>query len=375
MFATSLIRWGYEKVLKPIYFKIDPEVIHDRMIGVGSFLGKSVLMRKVTSTFFEYQNPMLEQDVLGIHFKNPIGLAAGFDKNGKLSDILPSVGFGFEEIGSITGEFCAGNPKKRLWRLPALKGLVVNYGLPNEGAEMISKRLQGKRFDFPIGISLAKTNNQACAVDEAGIQDYRKGLNAFLNIGDYITINVSCPNAYGGQPFQSAQSLDRLLMSLDELKLSKPLFIKLSADTSIDDVEVLVEVANRHHVQGFIIANLTKQYQRSGIAEELQKQGITAGGISGKPTEALSNALISAFYKRCGKRFVIIGCGGVFSAEDAYKKIKSGATLIQLITGMIYEGPQVIGEMNQGLVQLLRADGYKNISEAIGVDVSGNVIE
>lgn len=370
MFATSLIRWGYEKVLKPIYFKMDPEVIHDRMIGVGAFLGRSALMQKTVSGVFEYQHPMLEQDVLGILFKNPIGLAAGFDKNGRLADILPSVGFGFEEIGSVTGEPCAGNPKKRLWRVPNIKGLVVNYGLPNEGAEVISKRLKGKRFRFPIGISLAKTNNQQCAIDEAGMRDYYKGMELFLDIGDYFTINVSCPNAYGGQPFQSAHSLDRLLAVLDELKVSKPVFVKLSADTPIGDVEVLVEVANRHHVQGFVISNLTKQYERSGIAEELQKQGITTGGISGKPTEELSNALIAAFYKRCGKKYVIIGCGGVFSAEDAYKKIKYGATLVQLITGMIYEGPQLIGEMNQGLVQLLQADGYTSISEAIGSSVS-----
>lgn len=368
MLGTSFFRWGYRRVLKPIFFRLDPEFIHDRMLASGELLGRFNATRRMTSGFFEYQHPMLEQDILGIHFKNPIGLAAGFDKNGRLSDILPSVGFGFEEIGSITGEPCKGNPKKRLWRLSEIKALVVNYGLPNEGVEKVVQRLSVKTFRFPIGISLAKTNCQECAVDEVGMRDYLKGMKVSAGVGDYYTINVSCPNAYGGQPFQDARSLDRLLSVLDTVETSKPVFIKLSADTRLQDVESIVEAAGRHHVNGFIIANLTKQYDKSGIAEELQKQGITTGGISGKPTEVLSNALLSAFYRRCKSRYVLIGCGGVFTAEDAYRKIKCGASLVQLITGMIYEGPQSIGEMNKGLVQLLQRDGFKRISDAVGID-------
>lgn len=368
MFATSFFRWGYRYLLKPIYFRLDPESVHDRMLGVGSVLGRVGALRRFTSFCFEYRHPMLEQDVSGIRFKNPIGLAAGFDKNGRLADILPAVGFGFEEIGSVTGEPCVGNPKKRLWRLPSIDGLVVNYGLPNQGAEAISRKLKGKKFDVPIGISLAKTNCQACAVDEVGIQDYRKGLEAFLEIGDYYTINVSCPNAFGGQPFQDPESLDRLLNELDVVHTNKPVFVKISADTPITDVPAMVDVASRHHVQGFVIANLTKRYERLGIAEEMKKQGIVTGGISGKPTRELSDALLSEFYRYGGDRFVLIGCGGIFTAEDAYRKIRLGASLVQLITGMIYEGPQLIGELNKGLVQLLQRDGFKNISEVIGVD-------
>lgn len=369
MHATSFFRWGYRSILKPIYFHLDPELVHDRMLAVGAALGRVGALRRFTSYCFEYRHSMLEQRIAGIPFKNPIGLAAGFDKNGRLSDILPSVGFGFEEIGSVTGEPCAGNPKRRLWRLPSVHGLVVNYGLPNQGAEAISKKLKGKKFDFPIGISLAKTNCQACAVDEVGIQDYRKGLELFLDIGDYYTVNVSCPNAFGGQPFQDPNSLDRLLNELDVVHTKKPVFIKISADTPTTDVPAIIEVASRHHVQGFVIANLTKRYERLGIAEEMKKQEIVTGGISGKPTQELSDALLSEFYRYSGSRFILIGCGGVFSPEDAYRKIRLGASLIQLITGMIYEGPQLIGELNKGLVQLLQRDGFKNISEATGVDV------
>lgn len=368
MFITPFFRWGYRFVLKPIFFQIDPEVVHDQMTGVGAMLGRHDQMRRMTSFFFEYQNPVLEQDILGIHFQNPIGLSAGFDKNGRMLDILPSVGFGFGEIGSVTGEPCAGNPKKRLWRLPKMRGLVVNYGLPNDGSRVIAERLRGKKFRFPVGISLAKTNCEACAVDHVGIQDYLKGLKAMADIGDYYTINVSCPNAFGGQPFQTAESMDWLLTALDTIETTKPVFVKLSPDTSLEDVDGIVSVAERHRVQGFIISNLTKQYDRLGIAEEMEKRGAITGGISGKPMEELANALLFAFYKRCGKRFVLIGCGGVFTAEDAYRKIKNGASLVQLITGMIYEGPQLIGELNKGLVQLLKRDGYVSIKDAIGAD-------
>jgi dihydroorotate dehydrogenase len=162
--------------------------------------------------------------------------------------------------------------------------------------------------------------------------------------------------------------MDRLLSALDTVQTAKPRLIKLSADFSLDEVDKIVTVAERHHVQGFLISNLTKQYGRSGIAQELEKQGIVTGGISGKPVQELSDSLIAAFYTRCGKKFVIIGCGGVFSAEDAYAKIRKGASLVQLVTGMIYEGPQLIGEINKGLVALLKRDGYESVSEAIGAD-------
>lgn len=368
MFVPSFFRWGYKRVLKPIFFRMDPEVIHDRMLGAGDMLGRFGFTRWLTSAFFAYRHPMLEQEVLGIRFSNPIGSAGGFDKNGRLADIIPSVGFGFEEIGSITGEPCAGNPKKRLWRLAKLKGLVVNYGLPNKGAEAIAKRLEGKGFRCPVGINMAKTNSQVCAVDGAGIEDHLKSMRLFKNIGDYDTINVSCPNSFGGQSFQNPEAMDRLLGALDSVQTGKPRFVKVSADLPLSDVDAMVTVAERHNVQGFIISNLTKQYERSGIAQELAKQGITTGGISGKPTQELADNLIAAFYARCGDRFVLIGCGGVFTAEDAYVKIKRGASLVQLITGMIFEGPQLIGEINRGLVKLLKRDGYRTISEAVGAD-------
>lgn len=363
-----LIAWLYKHLAKPIFFRQDPEKVHDRMTAVGEFLGRCKISRAITSRLFRYDDSSLEQTVLGMRFSNPIGLAAGFDKNAQLMDILPSVGFGFEEIGSVTGELCEGNPKPRLWRLPESKGLVVNYGLKNDGCEAIASRLSQKKFDFPIGISIAKTNSPATVDVEVGISDYEKAFRAFSSIGHYFTINVSCPNAFGGEPFTDPFRLELLLTRLDAIRTEKPIFLKLPVDFSTTELDALVAVAARHRVHGIILSNLTKNRERSEIKPE-EISGITKGGISGKPTFDASNAQIEHLYKTSGSRFVIMGCGGIFSAEDAYEKIKRGATLVQLITGMIFQGPQLIGEINRGLVRLMKRDGFKNIGEAVGSGV------
>ena len=355
----------YTYLLKPIFFRIDPEKVHDHMIKNGIFLGSHVVTRKVIAGLYGYSHKKLEQDILGIHFANPIGLSAGFDKDAVLTDILPSVGFGFAEVGSITGEPCLGNPKPRLWRLTESKSLVVCYGLKNRGCEEISARLRGKNFRIPIGISVAKTNCPETVEVIAGIKDYVKALRAFTDIGSYYTINISCPNAYGGQPFTEAKKLDLLLKEVDKLKIDKPIFLKLSADLSKTEVDALLAVVEKHRIHGFICTNLTKNRNNPHIKEVLIPE---KGGMSGKIVEDLANELIKYIFAKTGRKYVIIGCGGVFTAEDAYKKIKRGASLIQLITGMVFEGPQTMSEINQGLVRLLERDGYGNISEAVGVD-------
>ncbi len=357
----------YQNLFKPIAFRLDPEKVHDRILVVGKILGKFRWSRDATQTLFSFQSPLLEQELLGIKFRNPIGLSAGFDKNAELTDILPAVGFGFAEVGSITGEPCVGNPKKRLWRLPKSKSLVVNYGLKNDGAEVTARRLKNQHFAIPIGINIAKTNSPDTVPTQAGIDDYLKAHRALAQIGSYTTVNISCPNAFGGQPFTDPQSLELLLSALDTVKTTKPTFIKLSPDLSRAEVDELFTVIGRHNVQGIICSNLTKNRDNKNIVEtELPE----SGGLSGKVVEELSNTLLAYVYKQTGGRYVVVGCGGVFSAEDAYKKIRLGASLVELITGMIYEGPQLIGEINRGLVKLLQRDGFKNISEAIGADNS-----
>ncbi len=361
----------YLNFLKPILFLFDPEDIHDLFTGVGSFLGRYALTKNITAWFFSYQNPGLEQEILGIKFKNPIGLAAGFDKNGLMTDVLPAVGFGFAEIGSVTGKPCTGNTKPRLWRLPNSKSLIVYYGLKNDGAEKISQRLSGKNFNIPIGISLAKTNDEKTVTTEAGIADYLFAYEKMREeeLGDYYTINISCPNAFGGQPFNDPARLELLLKKFAETKFTKPIFLKMPPDLTETEVDQIISLARTYKISGFICTNLTKDRGNEVLKNKIKDILPTdKGGFSGKVVADLANNQIKYIYQKTKSEFVIIGCGGVFNAEDAYQKIRLGASLIQMITGMIFEGPQVVSEINQGLAFLIQKDGFKNISEAVGVD-------
>lgn len=333
------------------------------MIAVGRLLGATWPTNKLTALLFTYSNKKLEQEILGINFPNPIGLAAGFDKDAYLTDILPSVGFGHAEVGSITGEACKGNPKPRLWRLKKSRSLLVYYGLKNEGCIRIAERLRSKTFAIPIGISVAKTNSKQTVEIEAGIDDYVKAFSKFVDIGSYFTVNISCPNTFGGEPFTDPVKLDRLLKRIDRVPTKKPIFLKISPDLTKKEVDAILSVVARHRVQGFICSNLTKKRNNKKI---LDTDIPTKGGLSGKVEEELVNEQIRQIYQKTRGKYAIIGLGGIFSAEDAYKKIKLGASLIQLITGMVFEGPQLISEINQGLVRLLEKDGLDNISQAVG---------
>lgn len=365
MVKTRIIRFFYQNILKSVFFLIDPEVIHDFMTWIGIVLGKSSFLRNLIRFFLLYSHPSLEQKILGVKFANPVGLAAGFDKNANLTQILPSLGFGFLEVGTITGEKCDGNPKPRLWRLTKSKGLAVYYGLKNDGSKTISSRLKREKFMIPIITSIGKTNCEATVVTKAGIKDYVKAYKHFTGIGHFFDINLSCPSAFGGQPFSDPKSLHQLLGEIDKIPTKKPVFFKMSPDLSNQQLNMILDVVRKHKVAGFICSNLTKDFQRAKpkISDKKVPQ---KGGISGKVVEDLANGLIRKIYQKTDGEYVIIGCGGVFSAEDAYQKIKLGATLVQLITGMVFEGPQVISEVNHGLVKLLQKDGYKNISQVIG---------
>jgi len=360
---NRIIGGAYRRVLKPLFFARDPERVHDLMTATGACMGRHAATRRLARVLFSYAHPSLEQTMFGLRFVNPIGLAAGFDKNAELTDILPDVGFGFAEIGSVTGEPCEGNPKPRLWRLPASQSLLVYYGLKNDGCEAIAARLTGRRFRIPVGISVAKTNSPATVETAAGIADYVKAFRTVHDVAGYVTVNISCPNAFGGEPFTDPGKLDLLLAAIDRLAPTKPVFLKLPADLAPGELDALLDVSTSHRVDGYICSNLTKRRENPRVIE---RDVPTKGGLSGKPTELLANALISHCYRRLHGRAVIVGCGGVFTAEDAYEKIRLGASLIQMITGMIYRGPQVVSEINQGLVRLLKRDGYTNVSQAVG---------
>lgn len=356
----------YVKVLKPVLFLFDPEDVHDFFLIFGNFFGKFRLTRWKIKMLFGYKNKILEQNVKGINFENPIGLAAGFDKDGVLTDIISSVGFGFAEIGSVTAKAYEGNPYPRLWRLPKSKSLGVWYGLKNKGAKVLVENLKGKIHRLPLGVSVAFTNCKENLDIDTAIADYVSGFGTVEGIARYITINISCPNTSGGQPFVIPENYEKLMTALDKIPTSKPVFVKISPDMDHNAIDKFLEITIRHRISGIVCSNLVKKYEQKDLKDPMPPHG----GLSGKIVFPRAMDLLSYMYKKEPKKFIYIFCGGIFSPDDAYQAIRQGATLIQMITGMIYEGPQIISEINRGLALKLTRDGFKNINEAIGVDNS-----
>lgn len=365
---SKSIKLYYQNIVKPILFRQDPEDVHDHFTKMGHLLGKFKFTQWITRLAFDYKNPALKQEIAGITFENPVGLSAGFDKDGHFTQILPDVGFGFMQIGSVTANSYGGNPKPRLYRLKKSQALIVYYGLKNDGVKAIIKRLLPLKQRFPLSFSVAKTNCDETADTDAGIKDYCESLKALekTKLAQLYTINVSCPNTFGGEPFTDPARLEKLLTAIDALKIKKPIFLKMPINAAWKEFDALLQVAIAHGISGVVIGNLQKNYDDPAIKEAIPSH--LKGGISGKPCEKLCNNLISKTYKKYGDKLIIVGVGGIFSAKDAYKKIKLGSSLVQLITGMIFEGPQLIGEINRELTTLLEKDGYTNISEAIGAD-------
>jgi len=385
---SVFLNFGYKFIAKPYFFAQDPEKVHDDMISLGKVLGQFYFARFFIKLAFNYQDKILETNLAGLKLKNPIGLAAGFDKDAEITDILPAVGFGLAEVGSITGKACAGNLKPRLWRLPKSNSLVVYYGLKNKGCDEIVDRLkkniakklgannvenQNPNFEIPVGFSVAMTNIPENANIENAIDDYAQAFEKVSQIADYITVNISCPNITCGEEklFLVPENLEKLLARLDQIKFAnigkfeKPIFVKMSPDLELNVIDEILNVLDKHRISGIICTNLTKKRDPNLVVE---KEVPENGGLSGVPVREASDKLLAYLYKKVGHRFVLIGCGGIFSAKDTYRKIRLGASAVQLITGMIYVGPQLVGDINRELVAMLKKDGFKNVSEAVGVD-------
>jgi len=357
----------YEKILKPILFRFDPEFVHDFFTAVGAMLGASALTRWIVRASCDYEHPALATRVLGIDFKNPIGLGAGFDKDVRLTKIMPAVGFGFMEVGAITHFPYEGNPKPRLARLPDDTSLIVYYGLKNYGAEAIEKKLKKLKFTFPVGINIAKTNRADIKGDRS-VEDYVATYKQLAHYFSYVTLNVSCPNAQDGCTFQDPAMLDSLLAAIGKEPKPVPVFLKLSTHLSMDEVDAIIAVVEKHHVvDGFVLGNLSKDRTKLHLRSPQEKLDvIPAGGISGAPVKHLSTEMVRHIYRATAGKYILVGLGGVFTAEDAYEKIKAGASLVQMVTGLIYGGPMAVKRINRGLVKLLARDGYATIADAVG---------
>ncbi len=365
----------YKKIIKPILFKFDPEYVHNRFTQTGVFLGKFTLTKKLMKKMFYYEHPSLEQDYFGLHFKNPIGLSAGFDYNVQLTNILGDVGFAFMSGGTVTFQAYEGNPKPRLARLPKSQSLLVNKGFKSAGLKKVLENVSfTNKNPVLVGISIGATNSPFVCDPEAQVKDILKSFRLLTEHSKgkqfaYYELNISCPNVAGSGVLSDPQVLDGLLKEIRTIIGDYPLFVKFQAEIAWEEARELVQIMIKHKVDAITVANLLKNKKNYPFNEEEIQKVITnkwKGNFSGKPVEKFSNELISNIYREFGEQIKIIGVGGIFSAEDAYEKIKRGASLVQLITGMIFEGPQLIGKINKGLVELLEKDGYEHISEAIG---------
>ena len=326
------------------------------------------------SNSFQYNDIRLKQNLWGLDFNIPIGLAAGFDKNGLATSIWNSFGFGFIEVGAVTFHAQDGNPKPRLFRLPSDKAILNRLGANNDGAASIAERLtiesRAQTFKVPVGINLCKSKVTPLNL---AVDDYLSSFHRLESCVDYFTINVSSPNTPGLRILQEKEYLENILYRLQlENKFNKPLFIKISPDLTWESIKAIIELSKTHNLSGIVATNTTIKRENlntitlNSTGNYVEKE---LGGISGKPISERSTEIIRFIYKESKGTLPIIGVGGIFNTEDAWNKISAGATLLQLYTGWIYQGPWCIPEIANGLTLQLEKHKLSHISQVIGSEI------
>ena len=348
----------YRRVARPLLFKLNPDFIHEVMLDLGEFSGRFPVLRGMIGLVYRYRGPDISKVVDGVRYELPVLLSAGFDADGRLTRVLRDVSFGGEEIGSTTARACSGNPKPRMVRLIRNESLIVNKGLRNHGVDALIARLKRtpRVPGYVIGISIARTNlREACVDVEAGIEDFVTSFRKLneAGIGDYYTINISCPNTFDGEGFAEPENLAQLLPRLKAIPCAKPVYLKMPINLTWEEFNVLCKIADENGIHGLVIGNLNKSYKELKHYDEFEKKAIKnngsvyhtkhsqeyRGGLSGVPCANRSNELIRMTREKYGKRFTIIGVGGILTPKDAMDKLDAGADLVMLITGMIFSTP------------------------------------
>lgn len=342
----------YRGILKPLAFQADAEMIHDHANWLGEHLENN---EQLLSSVFRYSNPKLTKKVLGINFSNPVGLPAGFDYDGHLAQVLKFVGFGFNTVGTVTASPYEGNEKPRLARLPKSKSLLVNKGFKSEGAVAIAGRLDKKSLtNHTIGVSVGSTNTAEINTINKAIDDYLSTFDVFKTkkCVSYWELNISCPNTALTESFASTANFQKLTRAIASLKLRQPIFVKMANEIGAAQSDKLVSIAIRSGIRGFIFSNLVKDRKNSAFdQEEMRRFANKKGNFSGKPTEKNAKSLLSHTRAKFGKEVALVSCGGIFSPTDAIERFQNGADLVQLVTGMIFQGPQLIGEICEELAK------------------------
>ena len=353
---------SYRSLVRPLLFRLAPETAHELALHSLSLLPSRILAKRSST-----QNPISR---FGLLFSNPVGLAAGFDKNGIALRPLAALGFGFIEAGTVTLHPQPGNPRPRLFRLSEDQALINRAGFNNEGAAAFVKRVERNRPDCVLGVSIGKS--KITPLEEA-TEDYLASFELVYNVADYVAVNVSSPNTPQLRELQQSQQLSGLLAALQarghELEQQHqkrvPLLVKLSPDLERRDLEMIVEVIQSLQIDGIIASNTT--ISRENLVTD--SNVVTAageGGLSGKPLKSRSTQMIAQLYELTSGRIPLIGVGGIFTARDAWEKICAGASLVQLYTGFIYQGPNIANEINEGLARILAREKFASIDAAVG---------
>ncbi len=345
-------------LIRPALRRLSPEAAHAltlRALEVG--LGRLMTDRAARQP----DPPILAQRLWGLDFPNPVGLAAGFDKDARVPEAMRDFGLGFVEIGTLTPRPQPGNPKPRLFRLEGDKAIINRMGFNSGGLDPAIQRLYRRPRTAIVGVNLGKNRDSSDAV-----ADYAEGIRRASGVADYLVINVSSPNTPGLRDLQRRATLQSLLVPLlrarDESRRPVPLLVKIAPDLTLEEREDIASVALAAGIDGLIVSNTTVDRPASLVSP----QAIEAGGLSGQPLFAASTALLADMYRLTRGRLPLIGVGGVGSATEAYRKIRAGACLVQLYTALVFAGPGLVTDIKEGLAELLRADGFTRVAEAVG---------
>lgn len=367
-----VLGWLYRNIGTRIFFLFDSEPIHEMVVAGGKILGRIPGASGIMRALFRVSHPSLQIEIAGIRFENPIGMAAGFDYEARLTQMVSGLGLGFQSVGTVTNEAYAGNPYPRMKRLVRSKSLLVNKGFKSHGMDAVLSSLRGSTFDIPIGVSIGRTNTDAHESHADAIRDITDAFSKVMHSGvpfAYFELNISCPNLTKDISFYKPDPLRQLLAAIFTLQLDRPLFIKMPIALSDADTLQLLDVIRQYPVAAIIIGNL--QHDTSVAAfdpKELAAHAHLRGKWSGLPCRERSDELIRLCYRHLDQRIAIIGCGGIFEAKDAYRKIRLGARAVQMATGFVFSGPLLAAEIASDLPYLLEQDGFTHIREAIGVD-------
>jgi dihydroorotate dehydrogenase len=344
--------------LKPLLFRLPPERAHT---AVHTLLraSQATPLTALLGRRYAVEDDRLRTSAFGQGFPTPVGVAAGFDKNAELPQALQSLGFGFVEVGGVTAEPQAGNPKPRMFRLPEDEGLINRMGLNNDGADVVGRRLLRTRVEVPVGVNIAKSEHVAPKDAPA---DYRHTYERVAEGADFFVVNVSCPNSQGFEELQNRKSMADIFGTLTEAGAS-PLLVKLSPDLPEPAVEDALDIVSEFDLDGVVATNTTTERPASLRSPNRTEEG----GLSGNPVEGDATELVRFVAERTD--VPVVGVGGVSTAKGAYRKIRAGASLVQLYTGLVYQGPSIARDINRSLLDLLDRDGFDSVEDAVGADL------